>query len=763
MLHPPAQKLKPPPLRITRIRLGVILGIVGLASPLTAATPPTFSEDIAPVIHANCIDCHRPGGIGPFSLIDYVDVHRRSRQIAEVVEERYMPPWKPDPHRSPPLIGDRSLDPAAIDLIVGWAEAGAPAGDLSTVAQPELPTENWTLGQPDLIIDFPEAYELAAAGNDVFQNFVLRIPIEQRRFVRALEFLPEASLVIHHAVIAFDGTSNSRERDEAVPGPGYSSMDLGNAINPNGHIIGWTPGQVPYEVYPGTAFELTPGTDLVVQLHLLPLGKPEQVSPRVGLYFSEEPPTKSGFVVLLRENVIDIPAGAKSYPVRQEFTLPTAASVLSLYPHAHYLGKDMQIYADFPDGRREWLMHIPDWDFNWQSDYRFAEPLPLPAGTKVVMAYTFDNSATNPRNPHNPPVRVQGGWSSFDEMGEVAVQLLLADRSDLPLFDEAQARYQIDTGEASANTFYNLGLALDRQSKFREAIPPYESALNLEPTHAATLNNLGAIYEQLEAEDRAIALYRRALAADPTLAVTRLNLSQLLTRDGLTTEATEVLSEGLSLRPEDLPLRLALAESHLAERQIAAALVILEQGLTWHQQDPRLRFQLGQVRLMNDQADASLADLKAAAQLPLLAAGSIDTAGTQRIRANASFTLALLAQRRRDLPELERRLADCLIAHPDHRDALLMSAGVAMIQENSPAAVAHLSRLLRLPADQHPTENEVLSTMPFPAGVRVWAQALTQTNNRAAAIELLTRRATEAHQRGRPDWATQMEIWLAEL
>ncbi len=735
---------------------------LGLITTLDA-TAPTFAADIAPIVHANCIDCHRPGGIGPFALIDYTDVNRRARQIAEVVEDHYMPPWKPDPHRSPPLVGDRTLDQYAIDLIVDWAEAGAPAGDLSTIAPPPLPNEDWALGHPNLIINFPETYELAAEGNDVFQNFVLRIPIEDRRFVRALEFLPEASLVIHHAVIAFDPTSQSRSLDEADPRPGYTSMDLGNAINPNGHIIGWTPGQIPYEVYPGTVFELTPGTDLVVQLHLLPSGKPEQVSPRVGLYFSDEPPTKSGFVVLLRENIIDIPAGANAYPVREEFTLPTAASVLSLYPHAHYLGKDMQIYADLPDGRREWLMHIPDWDFNWQSDYRFKEPLPLPAGAKLVMAYTFDNSVANPRNPYNPPVRVQGGWNSFDEMGEVAIQLLLHDRSDLPLFEETQARYQIDAGEVSADTFYNLGLALDRQSKFREAIPPYESALKLEPTNAAALNNLGAIYERFEAEDRAISLYQRALAADPTLAVTRLNLAQLLNRDGLIAKATEVLRQGLTIRPEDLPLRLALAESQITERQIATALATLERGLPWHRQDPRLRFHLGQVRLMNNQTNESLADLQAAAQLPLLTEGTIDTEETRRVHARASFTLALLAQRRRDLPELERRLADCLTAQPDHRDALLMSAGIALIQENPTAAVVHLSKLLGMPVDQHPTENEVLSTMPFPEGVRAWAQALAQTNNRNAASELLTRRATEARQRGRPDWAAQMDSWLAEL
>ncbi len=752
--------------RRARPRLKKIGGLIvgGLVGTLAPAEPgPDFATDIAPIIYQNCIDCHRPGGIGPFSLTDYPAVSRRARQIAEVVEDGYMPPWKPNPHRSPVLIGDRSLPPAAIDLIVEWAAAGAPAGDLSSLAPPIVPTQDWALGHPDLIIDFPAAYELAAEGHDVFQNFVLRIPLAERRFVRALEFLPEASLVIHHAVIAFDATPQSRQRDEADPGLGFTSMDRGRASTPNGHIIGWTPGQVPYEVYPGTAFELTPGTDLVVQLHLLPSGKPERVSPRVGLYFSDEPPTRSGFVALLREHVIDIPAGESAYPIREEFILPTAAAVLGLYPHAHYLGRDLQIYAEPPDGTRRWLMHIPDWDFNWQSDYRFATPLELPAGTKLVMAYTFDNSAANPRNPRNPPERVRGGWSSFDEMGEVAIQLLLSDRSDLPLLEEAQARYLIDSGEKSADTFYNLGLALDRQHRFPEAISPYENALRLDPTNAAALNNLGGIYERLNAADRAIPLYERALAADPALTVTRLNLAHLFQRDGRTVEAANVLRQGLALRPEDLPLRLALAESQIAGRNAAGALVTLEQGLPWHHQDPRLRFHLGQIRLVNQQLEAGLADLQAVTNLSLLTDGSVDVAATNLIRGNAYFALALLAQQRRDLPEVERRLADCLAVRPHHRDALLMSAGVAMIQDTPTVAIPHLVGLLQLPPDQRPTEDEVLGIMPFPDGVHVWAQALAATGQGDTAREFLARHAAEARQRGRPEWGELMESWLREL
>ena len=731
-----------------------LLVCAGFVGPVGRAdAPPTFARDVAPILAQHCVECHHPAGVGPFSLRTYDEARRRSRQIAEVVASGFMPPWKPLPAHAPPLQGDRSLPADLIQTLVDWTAAGAPAGDLATFTPPPPPPSGWSLGEPDLIVTLPEPFLLPATSPDVFQNFAVRLPLQERRFVRALAFDPASARVIHHAVIAFDPTPHSRQLDEAAPGPGWASMDLGTAVNPNGHIIGWTPGQVPYEAHPGTAFELGPGTDLILQLHLLPSGKPEPVAPRIGLYFSDEPPTRSGFVVLLRENEIDIPAGATDHPVHESFILPVDAAVLSLYPHAHYLGKDLRITATLPDGTSQWLLHIPDWDFNWQSDYRYVEPLPLPAGTRIEMAYTFDNSAANPRNPRNPPVRVRGGWGSLDEMAEVAIQFLLADRADLPRMEEAQARYQIESGDQTAHAFYNLAVALDRQERFAEAAPVYESTLAMDPGHAAALNNLAALRSRAGDAAAAIRLYQRALDTDPDLTAARRNLAKLLPAAA----ARELLIAGVRRDPQDLPLRLALAETLLAAPDARAARAVLREGLAWHEADPRLHLQLGQASALVGDLPTATRHLQRCLDLPLVTDGSIDESETHRLQAAAAFALALLAQQQRDLAALQSHLARALALDPTHRDARLMSAGVALIVDDPAAAQNHLAALLRLPAPQRPDEADFLSVMPFPEGVHVLARALTATGQGDAARELLTRHAAEARAHARPDWAAAFD------
>lgn len=153
-------------------------------------------------------------------------------------------------------------------------------------------------------------------------------------------------------------------------------------------------------------WQLSPGTDLVLQLHMLPAGKPESVNMQIGIYFTNTPPLRHPLMLRLGSLTIDLPAGATNYHIEDTFELPVDVDVLSVYPHAHYLGQQMNGLALWPDGSRVWLLHIPQWDFNWQDEYRFAEPMPLPRGTKLAMDFSYDNSAENIRNPHHPPQRV---------------------------------------------------------------------------------------------------------------------------------------------------------------------------------------------------------------------------------------------------------------------------------------------------------------------------------------------------------------------
>ena len=266
---------------------------------------------------------------------------------------------------------------------------------------------------------------LAAEGKDIYRNFLVPIPTTERRNVKALEFHPGNSKVVHHAFIEVDATRQSRHLADQVSPPGFDGMQLPESVQmPGGQMLGWQPGKPPYVSPDGLAWVLEPNSDLVLQLHLHPSGKPEPVRSTVGFYFTETAPTNTAFRINLQRSTIDIPPGAKDYSIENRYVLPVDVSLLRILPHTHYLGKELQGYAILPDGTKQWLIRIKNWDFNWQGDYRYAEPVFLPKGTTLVMHFTYDNSADNIHNPSQPPKRVRYGLQTTDEMGELWFQAL---------------------------------------------------------------------------------------------------------------------------------------------------------------------------------------------------------------------------------------------------------------------------------------------------------------------------------------------------
>jgi cytochrome c553 len=262
--------------------LGWLVLILGIAAP--AASQPTFETDIKPILARRCVPCHQPDGDAPFSLVTYADTRRHARQIADVTAKRYMPPWKPDLD-SLRFVGDRRLSEEDIALIGRWVEAGAPEG--RNASPPSASGRGWLLGEPDLVLTLP-TYRLRADGLDVFRNFVVTVPGQGTRYVRDLQFRPR-SRAVHHANIRLDATPGSRALDAADPEPGYEGMILHSADYPDGHFLGWTPGQAP-PPSGDLAWRLNGGTDLVVQLHMRPTGRVEEIAPLIGLYFTSEPP-----------------------------------------------------------------------------------------------------------------------------------------------------------------------------------------------------------------------------------------------------------------------------------------------------------------------------------------------------------------------------------------------------------------------------------------------------------------------------------------
>jgi hypothetical protein len=510
------------------------------------ALHPTFSEDVAPLIYEHCAPCHRPEGSGPFSLLSYQDVRRRAQQIALVTSRRIMPPWKAD---SPfgEFLGDRRLTPAQMELIRAWVDQGSVEGDPRQL--PPLPTWNgrWQLGQPDLVIEMPP-YRLRAGGEDMYRNFVLPVPNESRRYIKAWQFLP-GSRVVHHATLQFDATGRSRKLDADDPDAGYEGLVAPSVQAPDGFFLDWGPGHSPYVAPDGMAWPLEKNTDLVMMLHLRPSGKEESVRAALGLYFADRPPSKVPSLVRLTRQHMDIPPGDDHYVVTDSYRLDVAVDVHTIQPHAHYLAKEMKAYADLPDGRRQTLVSIPEWDFNWQGVYRYARPVALPAGTMLTMEYVYDNSADNPANPSNPPQRVRYGQRTSDEMAEVFLQ--------------------VTTKNAADRAALAAGI---RAKVLPEEIVGHEKMLEAEPNDAALHDDVALLYVATGNLERAAAHFAESLRIKPQSPEAHYNLGTALLMQGNRQAAAGYLRESVAVKPDYGPAHESLAAIARTERQFDEAI-----------------------------------------------------------------------------------------------------------------------------------------------------------------------------------------------
>jgi hypothetical protein len=282
------------------------------------------------------------------------------------------------------------------------------------------------MGQPDIVLKLPEPFTLRAQRPDVFRCFVLPVDVPEGKFVRAVEFRPGNRKITHHALTFLDNSGAARRLDERDPGQGYAAAG-GVGFLPSGGLGGWAPGAPPHQFPPDAAKKIAPNTDVVVQVHFHPSGKVESEQFQLGIYLTDRAPTRAYVTVPIGlRSTIDIPPGVKDYKWADSFTTPVPVEIPGITPHAHYICRDMKVWATLPTGEKQWLIWIKDWDFDWQGQYRYKEPLKFPAGTKFQMEYTYDNTSDNPRNPSNPPQRVRRGEQTTDEMGITFVQMMPA-------------------------------------------------------------------------------------------------------------------------------------------------------------------------------------------------------------------------------------------------------------------------------------------------------------------------------------------------
>ena len=473
-----------------------------------------------------------------------------------------MPPWKPEPGYGGPFVGDRRLSDAQIDLVAKWVDAGAPEGNPADLPRLREWPPGWRLGEPDLIIGMPEPYTLRADGDDVFRKFAIPIPIPAMRYVKGLEFQPGNPRIVHHVNMKIDPTPASRRLDERDPEPGYEGVTPFDAQFPFGYFLGWTPGQVRPLAADGMAWRLNPGSDMLLELHLMPRGQPEVVQSRVGLFFTDEAPTKVPFTIRLGKQNLDIPPGATDYPSEDRYVLPVDVEVYGVQPHAHYLAREVRGLATLPDGTRQWLIYIQDWDFDWQDSYRLAEPILLPKGTELAMAFTYDNSVANRRNPHVPPQRVTWGQQSTNEMGDLWLQvvprrdtdleILTGDRRPLELAEDIVGFEMVLEADPDQVMIHDdVALLYLQFGRVAEAVTHYRESVRLEPGSPAAEYNLGTTLLQLGDLDEAVTHLEQALRLNPEYALAHNNLGAVLRLQGKLTEAIHHFRQSLLVRPDD--------------------------------------------------------------------------------------------------------------------------------------------------------------------------------------------------------------------
>ena len=426
--------------------IGSAVVVLGLAFAGTSATSaqyatkpaagvPTFSKDVAPILYANCVSCHRPGEIGPMSLLSYKEARPWAKSIRDEVADGVMPPWHADPKHGK-FANDRSLTPEQKDTLARWANGGAPEGNPEDLpALPKL-TEGWQIGEPDAVFQLPVEYKVPADGFVEYEYFEIPTNFTEDKWMQALEVRPGNRAVVHHVIISVRPPKTERRPAGLRAGagmeipPGQSGGGPEPADGPKRPrglslfpppqrggtgIGGFAPGTTKLVFEPGSAMLIRAGSTFIVQMHYTTNGSPQTDRTKFGVFLAKEAPKVEMRMTNLVNGKLDIPAGAPDYALAAEMTTVNDITLRSLLPHTHLRGKSWEYTATYPDGRTEVILSVPKYDFNWQTDYVFAEPLKLPKGTKIRAVAHYDNSPRNKSNP-DPKVNVKWGDQTWEEM-----------------------------------------------------------------------------------------------------------------------------------------------------------------------------------------------------------------------------------------------------------------------------------------------------------------------------------------------------------
>jgi hypothetical protein len=376
---------------------------------------PTYAREVSRIVQKNCQECHRKGQIGPFPLETYEHTRKRAGDIVTVTADRSMPPWRAVRGFGQRFQHDRSLPAADLATLAAWARAGAPLGDPAELPPKASFPEEWALGTPDLVLEIPEAYSIAAAGGDIYRCFVLPTNLPRDIDISAIEYRPDNRRVVHHILGWIDVTRAGRKKDAADAGPGYSCFS-GPGVSYHGDFGGWSVGRDPARLPDGIGYSLPKGSDVILQIHYHPDGKPETDRSKIGLHFAKTPIKQTVHRPAALNAALLLLPGKSNIEIMAAWTVPVDLVALAVTPHMHKIGRDIAMIVTFPDGRTEALIKIADWDFGWQNTFFFEKALDLPKGSVLKVVAHYDNSSSNPHNPNRPPKLVTWGPATTDEM-----------------------------------------------------------------------------------------------------------------------------------------------------------------------------------------------------------------------------------------------------------------------------------------------------------------------------------------------------------
>ncbi|MBW3672185.1 MAG: hypothetical protein KY432_11010 [Acidobacteria bacterium] len=406
-----------------RITLTALILISALAAAAERKRPtvrppspvPTFSADVAHVFARHCHGCHRPEGAGPFSLIDYETAYAYRYMIRHMTETRQMPPW-----RASLECGDWKdpavLSPGEIALIGRWVDSGAPEGNPALAPPSSEWDGGWQLGTPDSILQHDDSFEVDSS-EDSWRCFVYEVDDELSRYLAGIEILNEARREVHHMIAYLDTSGVAARLDMLDPAEGYDYMEHGLGFVPSGVVGLYTPGERPFLLPEGIAIEIPPGAHIVLQVHYHPHhGEDSRDRPRIGLHHAKGTVRQLlGFMAIFNGDLF-VPANEKDVLVEARQWVDEPISIRTMGGHMHFLGQGISVRALRPDGTEECLLRIDDWDQRWQGMYHYRQPVPVPAGSELLVQGWYDNTSDNPENPHDPPRDVYWGEAAVDEM-----------------------------------------------------------------------------------------------------------------------------------------------------------------------------------------------------------------------------------------------------------------------------------------------------------------------------------------------------------